>query len=772
MTWEYNLLSSVIFIASNGSQKNSSFKSMVENYFDIVELNPCKSILPKLETLIPDAIIIHEPLDDRDAYQVCQEIKFSDKYHFIPVIFIGPPFSGEYKIKLVESGADDYFEEPFDEAVTVAYLKALINKRQNLSCLANKYDNLKKQATYFENNPLGCLDPDDEELFKATFQQSAVGIAQMSIEGNFLKVNERFCDIVGYTRQELLSLNYMDITYPDKNGNESKMVKMVLEGEADSFEIEKRYIHKKGHPVWVKLYTNVSRDNSGAIRNIFSIVADISAQKEAEARLHESEAFFRTMYESSSIGIVRMSVHDKRIEQANAAFCDMLGYKEHELKGRHLRDISFLEDLAENVDQQNKLESGEIPSIKMEKRYVHKSGYLVYALLHANLIFDENGIPLYYIGNVLDITDIRTSQQRLKESEEKYRAYVDNSPHPIFVTDVFGMLLDVNPSACNLTGYSFEELMDMNIIDLCSPKSVEAATEHFLSVKRQGKASAEFLFRKKYGTEYYMQVEAAMIDKKTILALCVDTTERKLTEKLLIEAKMLAENASNSKSEFLANISHELRTPLNIVIGYSDVLISGVSGELNDKQMKYSTSIKDAGSNLLEIVNSLIYIAEIEGGSRELNITKFDLQPMVVDLERIFRSMASKNNVTMEFDVEFNIGYVLADESKFKTILHHLIGNAIKFNKEEGFVNVVFDRNEDDIRVQVSDSGIGIPGDKQDALFDPFVQLDWSHARRYSGVGIGLSLVKGLVEMHGGKISLVSKVGEGTTVTFTIPQRL
>jgi hypothetical protein len=134
--------------------------------------------------------------------------------------------------------------------------------------------------------------------------------------------------------------------------------------------------------------------------------------------------------------------------------------------------------------------------------------------------------------------------------------------------------------------------------------------------------------------------------------------------------------------------------------------------------------------------------------------------------------MASKNNLIMEFDVDFNIKYILADESKFKTILHHLIGNAIKFNKDGGTVHVVFGRDGDDITVQVIDTGIGIPEDKQDELFDPFVQLDWSHARRYSGVGIGLSLVKGLVEMHGGKISLVSKVGEGTTVTFTIPQNL
>ncbi|WMW26275.1 PAS domain S-box protein [Methanolobus sediminis] len=641
--WNDGLLRPLIFIVRNGPDNKSPFKSILEKYFDVVDVNPYNSIMTELDTLIPALIIIDVSFNDQGAYQVSQQVKFSDKYHFIPLAFVGTAFSSNDIVKLIESGADAYFEEPFDNDTTISYLKALINKGQKLNNVVNRQPKIQKQNSNVNNHVPEYLNWDDEDLFNAASQQSAVGIAYTTTEGTFLKVNDRFCEIVGYTRDELLSKKCMDITYPDENGTESNMLNRMLDGDIDSFEIE--------------------------------------------------------------------------------------------------------------------------------KRYVHKSGYFVHVLIHANLLYTSKGVP-FYMRSVLDITDIRTSQQRLKRSEEKYRTYVDNSPHPIFVTDIFGMLLDVNPSACNLTGYSVEELMGMNIIDLCSPESVSETTDHFLRVETEGKASGEFLFLKKDGTDFYIQIEAVMLDEKKLLALCVDTTERKLAENLLTEAKVLAENASNSKCEFLANISHELRTPLYIVIGYSDVLLSELSGKLNEDQIKYFTRIKEAGSSLLEIVNSLIYIAEIEAGNCELDIIKFNLQSTVVELEKIFRPIASKKNIMIEFEIEHGLESIFADECKFNAILHNLLENAIKFNKEGGFVKVIFQKAGNDVNVQVIDTGIGISEDKQETFFEPFVQLDWSHARRYSGVGIGLSLVKELVEMHGGKISLVSKVDEGSTFTFTIPQNL
>jgi hypothetical protein len=759
-----------ILLAKNGLGNKSLFQSIIENDFDVVEVHPQKTAFEMLQTVIPDLVVLEGDPKDPEAYETCQQIKFSDKYYFIPLIFTGPVFSPEDNVKLIESGADGYLLESVDTIGTMAYLRALLKKNQHYKSLAEKYDQLVKEGSAEKEIPRESTNQEDEELFRITFEQFAVGIARVDVNGNFQKVNNRFCEIVGYTKEELLSKNFQDLTYPDSRDIEDKLIASVLAGEIDSFEVEKRYIHKRGHLIWVKLYSSVVRDESGSIKYAIAVVAEISKQKKAESLRYESEALFRSMYESSGIGIVRMSVNDKIIEQANTAFCRMLGYTEEELIGKTLREISYAEDLPENIAQQKKLASGEINSIQMEKRYLHKDGHHVCCLLHANLIYDEQGSPLYFIGNVLDITEAKKSQKLLKESEKKYRTYVDNSPHPIFVADASGRYLDLNQAACALTGYSREELLSMNIADLCAPEYLEGAGMHFGTVLNQGKASGEFQFLKKDGTRFYMQVEAVKLNENTFLGLCVETTECKMAEKLLIEAKLLAEDASKSKSEFVANISHELRTPLNIVIGYSDLLLSGTGGELNEKQTKFASNIKDAGSNLLEIVNSLIYIAEIEGGNSEFEITKFNLTPLIAGMEKITSLIASKRGISIEFEIETGIDTITADESKFKVILHQLIGNSIKFTPNNGSVKVSINQDDNNLCVHVRDNGIGIPEEKQAQLFDPFVQLEWSHARKYGGVGIGLALAKGLVEMHGGNISLESKVGEGSTFTFTIPQ--
>ncbi len=251
-----------------------------------------------------------------------------------------------------------------------------------------------------------------------------------------------------------------------------------------------------------------------------------------------------------------------------------------------------------------------------------------------------------------------------------------------------------------------------------------------------------------------------------------DVTEKRNNEKLLVEAKLLAENASRTKSEFLSNVSHELRTPLNLVLGYSDILLEGDANSLTEKQRKYVEAIKTGGTRLLDQVNSLIYISEIETGSAKFEPTVFFVPELISDIKRITGSIAFKKRIAIEFNIESNIREVYADVSKFKTILHHLITNAIKFTPDDGriSVNMCLD-NEHNLQVTVKDTGIGIAEEDMNKLFKPFVQLDGSINRKYGGTGLGLSLVKELVEMHGGTIAVKSKVGEGSDFTFVIPFR-
>jgi hypothetical protein len=248
-----------------------------------------------------------------------------------------------------------------------------------------------------------------------------------------------------------------------------------------------------------------------------------------------------------------------------------------------------------------------------------------------------------------------------------------------------------------------------------------------------------------------------------------DKTIEKQAEDALISAKMLAENASRTKSEFLSNVSHELRTPLSLILGYSDLLLE--ENELMDEQQaKFAGIIKSGGSRLLDMINSLIYISEIEDGKMELEISDFSLPEMVYDIQKVARSIAIKKNVKLDFTLDPAVRTIYADKSKLKIIFHHLITNAIKFTPEQGRIWVdIRHENGSALLIDVKDNGIGISEDDKAKLFDTFVQLDGSPTRRYGGSGLGLALVKKLVEIHKGSIWIESEPGKGSTFHLVIP---
>jgi hypothetical protein len=217
-------------------------------------------------------------------------------------------------------------------------------------------------------------------------------------------------------------------------------------------------------------------------------------------------------------------------------------------------------------------------------------------------------------------------------------------------------------------------------------------------------------------------------------------------------------------------MNHELRTPLNLILGYADLLLAEETGELNEEQKHFAEIIKFAGSRFLDLVDSLIYIAEIEEGKMEVDIDMFSLPSLMSDIRRMLNSHALKKGVKLEVDIDSSVTVIYADKSKIKTILHHLISNGIKFTPSGGIVSVSVKQTKDnDLYLVVTDDGIGISEEDQKILYNAFVQLDWSLNRKFEGSGLGLSIVKKFVEVQGGSISLESKPGEGSTFKVILP---
>jgi signal transduction histidine kinase len=231
------------------------------------------------------------------------------------------------------------------------------------------------------------------------------------------------------------------------------------------------------------------------------------------------------------------------------------------------------------------------------------------------------------------------------------------------------------------------------------------------------------------------------------------------------------EIANRHKSEFLANMSHELRTPLNAVIGFSEVLIEKMFGEVNPKQEEYLQDILSSGKHLLSLINDILDLSKIEAGRMELEAQPFDLPAALDNALTLIKERAARNSIALEVHVDPQIGEILADERKVKQVLLNLLSNAVKFTPEGGKITMSAVMNGETVAVSVADTGIGIAAEDQETVFEEFRQVGTDYARKREGTGLGLALARRLVELHGGKLSLQSELGKGATFTFTLPVR-
>ncbi len=237
------------------------------------------------------------------------------------------------------------------------------------------------------------------------------------------------------------------------------------------------------------------------------------------------------------------------------------------------------------------------------------------------------------------------------------------------------------------------------------------------------------------------------------------------------------EQASQHKSRFIANMSHELRTPLNSIIGFSNVLIERIFGELTENQERYVKNIHSSGKHLLELINNVLDIAKIEAGKYEMSYETFSVQDIMVEIFNIMTPMADKKSIDLNLSIADDVDCVTADMVKLKQVFYNLLSNAIKFTPEGGKVSVAAHRemghgeseNQEFLKFAVTDTGVGISPDDVERIFDEFEQADTAFSRQYGGAGLGLALTRKLVELHGGEIAVESRLGEGSTFTVSIP---
>jgi PAS domain S-box-containing protein len=605
---------------------------------------------------------------------------------------------------------------------------------------------------------------ESEERFRSAFTLSAIGMALVAPDGRWLQVNSALCQIVGYTEHELLATDFQSITHPDDLAADLAYVRQMLCGEIHIYELEKRYIHKQGHPVWIAL--TASLVNGAQQPRYFIIqVQDITKRKEAQDALRRSEARKAAILQTALDCIITID-HQGLVTEFNPAAEQTFGYRRVDVLGQELADLiipAYLRAGHRN-GMSHYLATGEgaILNKRLELSAMRADGSIFPVELTVTRI-SVDGPPMF-TAYLRDITERKQAQEQLHRSTQRVTNILESITEAFFSLDQDGCFTYLNSHAERLLQHARSDLLGRSIWAVL-PTYVGSFFYHKYQAIVAGGMPITFEWFSP-DEQTWFEIHAYPADEG-ISVYFQDITERKNAEQLLKQAKHEAEHANRAKSEFLSRMSHELRTPLNAILGFAQLLeLDAVSLEQQDS----IAQILKAGRHLLALINEVLDIARIEAGRLAMSPEPVPVYDVLQETLDMVRPLAAKQQVNVQLVHSCEECHVLADRQRIKQVLLNLLSNAVKYNYAGGKVTVTcVQASVDRLRIVVSDTGRGIPADRLARLFVPFERLGAEHSG-VEGTGLGLALSKRLVEAMDGTITVESTPNVGTA--FSIELRL
>ena len=379
------------------------------------------------------------------------------------------------------------------------------------------------------------------------------------------------------------------------------------------------------------------------------------------------------------------------------------------------------------------------------------------------------------IGALLDITEFKQIEAGALESEARYRLLADKASDIISRSDPEGVLTYISPASRQMLGYAPEDLVGRQTMDFVHPDDQASLYQAFGSQVDEGREHAtqptRYRFRNQAGEWVWLETHPTVVfddhgELVEFVNITRDITLAKAAEAELMAAREAAEAATQAKAEFLANMSHEIRTPLTSIMGFSSLLKE--TSDLPENALHYVQRISTAGQSLLSVVNDILDFSKLEAGQVELDPHPFDPDAFVRETAQLLAVQAANKGLGWRMEVDGDLPeWVVADSARLRQVLLNLLGNAIKFTAKGG-VLIRVGHQADRLKVSVVDTGVGIPSERRDRLFQRFSQVDGSVSRVHGGTGLGLAICKSLVELMGGEIGVFSGEGLGSTFWFTI----
>ncbi|BAY64945.1 two-component hybrid sensor and regulator [Calothrix brevissima NIES-22] len=656
----------------------------------------------------------------------------------------------------------------------------------------------------------------------ATLAASApVGIYRTDIGGNCLYVNEHWCEITGLTLAEVVADGWkLALHSEDREMVTTQWQHLVQSGE--NFGLEYRFVRRDGVETWVFGQAVPEKHPDGTVIGYVGTITNINRRKQAEqerdrllqvlalqnqtleaqvaqrtADLKQSKERFQNLVETSSDWV--WEVNEASVyTYVSPQIMQILGYVPEEVLGKTPFDLMPPQEAERVLNELMKFVFEQVPFQCLENINRHKDGRLITLETNAVPIFDDDGQFRGYRGMARDITVRKQAQEQLRNLSDRLNLAVKSAQIGIWDWDLLNdslvwdermyELFGVSPTNFDISQGAWEKFSQ-----LLHPDDKISIRDNFQQVINSEKeldtelriilSDGEIRTLKAYGlVQRNSQGQA-----QRIIGINYDISHRKLAEIQLQQTnqQLAASNAelaraTRLKDEFLATMSHELRTPLNAILGITEALQDEIYGIITEKQKQSLQTIEQSGNHLLELINDILDLSKIEAGQLELHYTKVAINPLCQASLAFIKQQAFQKRIQLEVKIQPYLPELMVDERRIRQVLINLLNNAVKFTPAGGRITleVTYEKLtleaemtsvQNFIRIAVIDTGIGIAPKNLNKLFQPFIQIDSALNRQYNGTGLGLVLVKRLVEIHGGKVGVSSELGVGSCFTVDLP---
>ena len=681
----------------------------------------------------------------------CLKATGEDKYYFDAlagnsVVAENRPYT------IVQSGCkgffDGYYSPRHDERGEVIGGVAIVRDVTDRKIPeAAMLDEHRRLAFHVENTPLAVIEWDHE--FKV------------------LRWSPAAQKLFGWKAEEVLGKRFSDwefVVAEDVDAVNQVGLRQNEGQELHGISRNRNYT-KLGGILHCEWYNSALYTEAGKLVSVLSLVLDVTVATRIEEALRKSEAQYRLLFEANPQAMWVYDLTTLRFLAVNDAAVRHYGYSRAEFLDMTIRDIRPPEDVplleaylaAEDADAED---AG-------EWRHRKKDGAIINVDITASRL-NFAGRPAEFVL-VHDVTERKKAETALRISEDRYRDLVDNSHELICTHDLEGRVLSVNPWAARVLGYPRETIVGINIRGGLLPEYRDRFEEYLHTVKTEGSARGVMKVRTATGEirlwEYYNTLRTDGVEQPIVRGMAHDVTERRQALKSEKEARMEAEAANRVKDEFLSTLSHELRTPLTAIMGWSDLLLHD-EVELDKRRQAIETIFRNANSQC-QLINDLLEVSRIITGKLRLEFVACELHSVIEAAAESIRPTAEAKGVRLQVLLEPNVGPVFGDRERLQQIVWNLLSNGVKFTGKGGLVQVTLQRINSHVEIVVNDTGVGIKSDFLPHVFDRFRQADGSTTRNYGGLGLGLAIVRHLVELHGGT-AWAESAGDMQGARFTV----